>query len=276
MCDTVSSLSFKQMKYLADCGFLIITAGIESLHPRHLKLMRKGVAAISNIAYLKYAKINKITVLWNMLTLMPGDTCQDYEELAEITPYLEHLSPPNFSIIRFDRHSLYWENPDKYGITLVPMSNVSYLYPEDSDIDLNAISMYFDNTRDDATVPYKSVCLVNLRNSIINWQRMYRGGASLKLEGNMIHDARSISCCKGHVVDENEMKLIEFLFFQKTKEETAMYVNQNNLSHIFDLYIKRGYIIMWDNHYISLIIHDISPSRRKVIDKRWTYMSSLI
>lgn len=269
MCDTVSSLNYKQMEFLSDSGVLIITAGIESLHPLHLKLMRKGTRAIANIAYLKYAKINHMHILWNMLTSMPGDSPKDYLELSNLVPLLEHFTPPNYSIIRFDRHSLYWENPAKYGLELIPMRNYEYLYPRNTAIDLNSISMYFDNVAYDAVTSYNDSSLQELFCQIRSWQRHYRESSILELSSDTIIDTRSTAVCSKYTVTEKDMELLDFLFAPKSTSETKDYILNNDLQSSLECLLKNKYIIKWDDSYLSLVTTLLSDERRIKIERRW-------
>lgn len=269
MCDTVSSLNYKQMEFLSDAGVLIITAGIESLHPLHLKLMRKGPRAIGNIAYLKYAKINHIRILWNMLTAIPGDSPDEYRELLELVPLLEHLSPPSCSIIRFDRYSLYWENPSKYNLELIPMRNAEYLYPKETDVDLDSISMYFDNIVPDAVTSYKNSSLQELFAQIRSWQHHYRESPVLELSNGEIIDTRRMAICPRYSVSFEDKKLLEYLFSPKSICDTEDYVKSNNLQMSLDSLLRYKYVIKWDESYLSLVTTVIPSMRSDRIDRRW-------
>ena len=269
MCDTVSSLNYKQMEYLSDSGVLIITAGIESLHPLHLKLMRKGPRAIGNIAYLKYAKINHMHILWNMLTAIPGDSPEEYRELSELVPLLEHLTPPSYSIIRFDRHSLYWENPSNYNLRLIPMRNAEYLYPKDTNINLDAISMYFDNIAPNSVTSYKDSSLQELFAQIKLWQSHYRESSVLELSNGEIIDTRRMAICPKYPVSSDDQKLLEYLFCPKSFSETEEFVVGNNLQSSLDLFLRYKYVIKWDDSYFSLVTTVIPKERSERIDRRW-------
>lgn len=269
MCDTVSSLSFQHMKNLADSGMLIITAGIESLHPKHLVLMNKGPRAIANIAYLKYASINHMHILWNMLTAIPGDAPHDYDELAEIIPLLEHLTPPNYSVIRFDRHSVYWESPSKYGLNLVPMRNVEYLIPRQSKLDLERFSMYFDNLNDSAVTPYDNESLQNLFATIDKWQAAKSNGASLKITDKYIIDTRTEAVCERYRLSDNDTFILNYLFSPRSFEDTNRLITQNQLEENLKKLLDNKYIIKWDNAYLSLVVPEISNFRIEAIRKRW-------
>lgn len=269
MCDTVSSLSYKQMESLSDSGILIITAGIESLHPHHLKLLRKNTNAIDNIAYLKYAKMNKMHILWNMLTIMPGDSSKEYDELSELIKYMEHLTPPNYSIIRYDRHSMYWENPTSFGLRLEPMKNCEYLFPKNTEINLNTISMYFDNVADDSLISQDDESILHLYAQIKEWQRLYKKMPVLILKDDFIIDTRSISVCTEYRVANEDRYILDYLFVPHSVIETESFICENGLQEAFDNLIKMKYLIKWDDAYLSLITLPISKEREGNINKRW-------
>ena len=269
MCDTVSSLTYEQIKYLADSGVLIITAGIESLHPIHLKLIQKGPRAIGNIAYLKYAKMNNMHILWNLLTAIPGDSVQEYEEMNEIIPYLEHLTPPNYSIIRYDRHSLYWEDPTKFGLKLTPMNNAKYLYPKDTEINLETFSMYFDNTATNAVTSYQNDAIQSLFALIRKWKERYKKSTTLSLVNGVIIDTRSIAVCTNYKVSYEDKSILDFLFSPKPILKTEEFVIANNLQGIFNKLLEKKYILKWDDAYLSLVTLPISRERKECISNRW-------
>lgn len=269
MCDTVSSLTYEQIKFLADSGVLIITAGIESLHPIHLKLMQKGPRAIGNIAYLKYARMNNMHILWNLLTAIPGDSVKEYEEMNGIIPYLEHLTPPNYSIIRFDRHSLYWENPTKFGLNLTPMNNAKYLYPKDTDINLETFSMYFDNIATDAVTSYKNDAIQNLFALIRRWKECYKNSPTLSLVNDVIIDTRSVAVCSNYKVTYEDKSILNYLFSPKSILETEKFVTANNLQCAFYNLFEKKYLLKWDDAYLSLVTLPISKEREERISNRW-------
>lgn len=127
--ETRSKLSEDQVKQLSDAGVCWIQPGIESLHDEILKLINKNTSAIDSIATLKYGLENGVRINWNILGGIPEDKDEYYQEMANILPLFFHLEPPFFLNIRFERFSVYYDHPERYGLTLSPLKNYKYVVP---------------------------------------------------------------------------------------------------------------------------------------------------
>jgi hypothetical protein len=93
--DVKADLSFDQMRRLRDHGVWHLQPGLESLARRPLQLMRKGVTPFQNIRFLRSAEELGLTVTWNILLGFPGETDEDYDEMASQVHKLFHLQPPS-------------------------------------------------------------------------------------------------------------------------------------------------------------------------------------
>jgi magnesium-protoporphyrin IX monomethyl ester (oxidative) cyclase len=140
--ETTSNLTEKQLKMLSTAGVNWIQPGIESLHDELLALLNKGNSAIHNIALLKYALENGVAISWNFLYCIPGDQESYYKEMIELLPLLYHLQPPSFAQVRFDRFSVYHENPTQYNLSLKPVKAYEYVTPFKAD-ELSSFAYYF-------------------------------------------------------------------------------------------------------------------------------------
>lgn len=99
-------------------GIFEIQPGIESFSTNILKSMDKGVSGLDNLRVLRDATSRSLHVVWNILTAIPGETCDDYERMLGFLPLLEHLRPPTrWGPIRISRYSPYHNDPAKFGIT---------------------------------------------------------------------------------------------------------------------------------------------------------------
>jgi len=68
--------------------------------------MRKGVSALQNIQLLKWCRELGLDVYYHVIWGFPGETAEDYLEMAKLIPLITHLQPPMVgSIIRIDRFS---------------------------------------------------------------------------------------------------------------------------------------------------------------------------
>lgn len=140
--ETKANLKRSQVEALKRAGVNWIQPGIESLHTECLRLMHKGVAAWQNVRLLKWCRQYGIYTFWNVIAGFPGERDEWYAEVAEWLPLLEHLQPPNFSALRFDRYSPYFNRAADYGLHLRPYPQYAYAYPLPPDA-LAAQAYYF-------------------------------------------------------------------------------------------------------------------------------------
>lgn len=127
-----ANLNRSQVMELADAGITFVQPGIESFSTRTLKLMRKGIRGIQNVAFLKYARDCGLIATYNILSGFPGEDPKEYESMAANMPKLMHLRPPNgVGDIEFHRFSPYHNQPESFGITLKPSWHYSFIYPFD-------------------------------------------------------------------------------------------------------------------------------------------------
>lgn len=111
-------------------GINELQPGIESLSSHVLTLMDKGVSGLDNVRFLRNARSRLITVIWNFLTGIPGETRADYAAMRELIPLIEHLhAPVRWGPIHVARYSPYQQDPKRYGIeNLRPMPPYAELF----------------------------------------------------------------------------------------------------------------------------------------------------
>ena len=120
-CEIRTNLDSCEVQALARAGIVTTQPGIESLNDHLLRLMGKGSTAIQNVALMKYHRAHHIYPVWNMMTSVPGEAREDYEQMLELIPLITHLQPPTrANPIVFMRFSRYWEDPEAYGLELAP------------------------------------------------------------------------------------------------------------------------------------------------------------
>ena len=127
--ETKSNFNRQHIEQLYRAGVRWVQPGIESLDTRILKLMGKGCAAWQNIQLLKFCRQWGIRVAWSIIAGFPGEDDNWYEEMAELIPKLTHFNPGDFTRLRYDRFSLYHNNPKHYGLELEPSELYRYVYP---------------------------------------------------------------------------------------------------------------------------------------------------
>lgn len=142
-------LSSEQLRKLCRAGVLVIQSGIESLASRTLRLMRKGTTALGNLRFLKDCARLPLRVEWNLLIGTPGESEQVFADYLDLFPRLCHLPPPGGVFpISFDRFSLYFDHPEKYGLELRPHEFYQYVFPFPSEAVRN-IAYHFIDARAD-------------------------------------------------------------------------------------------------------------------------------
>jgi len=128
--ETKSNLKAWHWAALGRAGIRKIQAGVESLDTGVLKLMRKGVTGIQNVACLKLCAEAGIYMEWLNLVGFPGETQAHYDNMAALMPRLIHLQPPaGFYRARADRFSPFQRDPASFGVTLEPLPAYRFIYP---------------------------------------------------------------------------------------------------------------------------------------------------
>lgn len=127
--ETKANLKPHEVEALGRSGVRWIQPGIEILDSRVLKLMRKGVTAWNNVRLLRSCRQYGVRVSWSILCGFPGEDDAWYAEMADLMPALSHFQPSGFAMLRFDRYSPYFDNPDEHGLDLVPSELYGYVYP---------------------------------------------------------------------------------------------------------------------------------------------------
>ena len=173
-----ANLTREQVKLLSEVGVRVIQPGVESLHPKILRLMRKGVTPLQNVQLLKWCKEFGVIPSWNVLYGFPGESPQDYAEMLEFCESLLHLTPPEATgQIRLDRFSPYFENPEAYGFSNArPLPLYRHLYPlPEAEIANIAYFYTYDYADGRDCSSYIGPTLRQLQ----RWQEAARRGASL-------------------------------------------------------------------------------------------------
>ena len=149
-----ANLSAEQVALLAAAGVLLVQPGVESLSDHVLKLMGKGTSALQNVALLKWCREHGVRPEWNVLYGFPGETAQDYAEMAALMDDIWFLDAPSgCGPVRMDRFSPYHEDPAAYGMVNVrPLAPYRHLYPFEHDA-LMRVAYYFDYDHADGRKP---------------------------------------------------------------------------------------------------------------------------
>ncbi len=162
------TLTELQVRLVAQAG-ATVQVGIESLSDHVLQLMNKGVRALENIRLLRWCKEHGVTLDWNLIFGVPGETDEDYADLVHLLPALHYLQPPAVSgPISLDRFSPYHDEPGRYGFTnLRPRDAYGYVYSLASE-DLSDIVYTFEY--DSHSSLLRSAHRERLRRDVRAWQ----------------------------------------------------------------------------------------------------------
>ncbi len=136
-----AGLTHQQLIMLKNAGVTDIQPGIESLSTTVLNKMQKGNTLKQNIQFLRDATNVGISVFWNMVWGVPGETIEDYERVVKLIPLIEHLIPPlgafHMTLVKFSPCLNY---PQKFGISNIkPIDSYRKVFPEWADSDKIAI-----------------------------------------------------------------------------------------------------------------------------------------
>jgi ribosomal peptide maturation radical SAM protein 1 len=140
-----ANLSRTQIKALRDGGVSWAQPGIESLSTHSLRLMRKGIRAIQNVNFLRWARYYETDAVWNLIWGFPGETVQDIAWQTQLIPKLVHLQPPEgVSRIVLDRFSPNYFDRERFPVrSLEPELSLSYVYPDR--VNLRRLAYTFDH-----------------------------------------------------------------------------------------------------------------------------------
>lgn len=170
-----TNITEEDLDNLAKAGFRLIQPGIESINDHILKLMGKGNTAVNHVAFLKYCRYYGIHPYWNLLYAVPGEEAEDYVEMIELIPKIVHYQPPSgaFAIL-FQKFSRYAEDPEAYGLELIPSPVYRFYYGNDKDRSEN-MGLYFSLKGGSFYEKKKSheELYTELRRLVNDWVKLY-------------------------------------------------------------------------------------------------------
>ena len=236
-------------------GIVLLQPGIESLCTSVLKKMGKGVTALQNLKLLREARSRQIALWWNLLVGTPGEKDEDYEQLLDTLPLIEHFQPPQgIGVIGIHRYSPYFRDPEKYNIkNLRPNGAYELIYPKDTN--LNELSYIFsgdwESIRTGASDTY-----ARLRAHYQHWDSLWK---ELKVRPllymmkpvngvRMVKDTRGVATQTFTALDPEQVELLGLL----CEPRRSLHVPEHLKPHLAEL-SDRKFIIEYENHYISLV-----------------------
>ena len=165
-----ANLKREQVRQLHESGFTSIQPGVESFSASVLRLMRKGLSPLQNIALLRWCDEYFVEPYWNVLAGFPGEDPAEYARQAELLPLLTHLPPPQgFGLVRIDRFSPLYFDAAAMGVARVrPHHTYRYIYPL-PEADLAGLAYFFDFDYADGRDPVSY--LGAMRDAVRAWMR---------------------------------------------------------------------------------------------------------
>lgn len=197
-----SNLTEEEIRSLAEAGFFQLQPGIESLQDDLLKLMNKGCRAIKQIETLKFCRVYRIFVAWNLLCGFPSEQEKYYAQLAELLPKIMHLPAPfQFKHITFQRFGEYTKNAAWYGLSLRAARIYDFAFADEDFIKRSAY--LFESTDENELqsswdVAQKGDAYRLVGELVRRWKEDYRKNSRQLFmkkfaTGIFIHDTRAIA-----------------------------------------------------------------------------------
>lgn len=274
-----ANMNKEQIRMLLESGVKRIQPGIESLNTDVLNLMRKGCTATQNIQLLKWATKYGVNVIWNFLAGLPNENPRSYQEMTEMIPALYHLQPPTGlpSVVRLDRFSPYFEDPQRFGIVNVrPAAAYRHVYPFSDEV-LNRLAYYFDFDYADGRNPQDY--LRELSDAVQVWQNQIETSSLLSICNNgqlVLYEGRpgqtkreiKLSGLKKELYElcDEAQSLKSILKHIDTRSDDYEEVSEpDEIQRILDEFVSLDMMLFLDGKYLSLAI-SIDESAQKFLD----------
>lgn len=257
--ETKANLSKSQVKLLARSGVWWIQPGIESLSDQALQLMRKGTTKIQNIQLLKWCAEYGIWAGWNYLYGFPGEPEEEIAGIAEEIEALHHLKPPHrTSLIRIDRFSTYFTDPNKYKLEPIRPGRAYrhvYAFPEGS---LKQIAYFYQSEAIERKRGGRAFKM--LQDAVDGWQRAYPSSFLLAIprrKSLIVIDTRPCSHRSYRRLKGVQRSVYEFC--DKARTLSAIRnahgtVADGDLEAILASFVRAKWMICSDGRYLSLAV----------------------
>lgn len=261
-----ANLTREQVKALGEARVLHVQPGIESFNDHVLELMRKGTRSLQNVQVLKWCKEYGVQADYNILYGFPGETDEDYHDLARFLSAVRFLTPPTAcGPIRLDRFSPYYQDAEAFGLQDVsPIPPYAYLYPfgEES---VRKIAYYFDYTLP-SNVRTRDRW-VELVRWVEDWQNNPELGtlkAFERSDGTLaLLDSRSHAVCTSVVLQGIDKTVYDYCDCVRTLESICCHLaraypqfslSEDAVRSFLDALIAHGYMLGDDTGYLSLAL----------------------
>jgi ribosomal peptide maturation radical SAM protein 1 len=233
-------------------GIFEIQPGVESFSTNILKSMDKGVSGLDNARVLRDAASRGLRVVWNILTAIPGETCDDYERMLGLLPLLHHLPPPTrWGPIRISRYSPYHNQPEKYGIKGLRAWRAYYeLYGEYAD--RIALHFFGEYTTEFMQAPD---LVARLDQAVTDWTNAWKRpeGAPVlsirRLQGGWMEvaDTREVSKATVQMLPPHVARVLD-----SVQQPVSLRRTLDEDREILDGLVALGYVAVHEHRYLAL------------------------
>ncbi len=250
-----ANLKDEQLRLMARAGIDTIQPGIEALSTHVLKLMRKGVSALQNVALLRSARSVGVSVVWNLLYGLPGERKEDYEAYLWLIPKITHLYPPSgLNKVIIDRYSPYHFDHQAYGIASIePFASYAAIYPAKTA--LSDIAYHFGG---DFTTPVldDAAFVETLRKAVARWRNAWQDVPRLDaIEVNkdrwMIADTRPLA--KKKLVAVSGEAMAALACFERPRPRGGLH--DGHAAEIEEL-LAHDFLIAYEGALLSLVTRE--------------------
>lgn len=175
-----SNLRLDQLFQLADAAVLTLQPGIEAFNDHVLELMDKGATMLHQINFIKWSTQVGIATTYNLLLRNPGERAEDYREMIDLIPTIDHLPPPNgIANMQLERYSPYFMTPDRFGLRNVrPKAHYQDMFP-DAGVRIPDLVYQFDFDHDELDAPELVKARRDFIRAVLRWKRAYEPGRLL-------------------------------------------------------------------------------------------------
>ena len=260
-----TNLEPDEVRVLAQAGMSKVQPGIESLNDHLLHLMNKGSSSVQNIALLKYCRTFSVDPYWSILTRVPGEQREDYEQMLEIIPLITHLNPPmRAAPIVFERFSSYGDHPEEYGLKLEPDPLYYCCFKGHTDI-IDNIGVYYILTGGSFvdTIRQNSDLYRRIHEAVLKWQEQFYSEnppaltMTESLLGISIWDSRSCASDKKWLI-VGLMAKIYRIAWEPVSFETIMRrlpgSEEKEIKNSLNYLIRNRLMIFLSGKYLSLAV----------------------
>jgi ribosomal peptide maturation radical SAM protein 1 len=275
-CQVKSNITLEQAQLLQSAGAVYVQPGIESLSSAVLKLMRKGVTALQNVACLKHCRQAGLKrVVWHLLYGFPFEDAKEYQRILEVLRRITHFACPHFvQPMRLLRQSPAYVHADALGFTRIrPHWMYRHIYPFDEAVRAR-LAYRFDFEFPDRRDP--EVYVGPIKDFVRLW-RAHAGQGNLYYEATdkcagLIHDSRFNRVAPVFKLDRfqnaiyrycdeiRNLRQIEEFVARRFGDEAA---NRGHIQEVIQTFWQNQLIVMEGDSCLAVAIKQRRQSRKE-------------